>query len=118
MSSLTGRPLRDNERETPVATADPKTLAGNKPPSGQEPVAQYLSKVKADLAAEGLPTSAPHAVIALLAEQNGKGGLRSHGQEIARAIAEPIGLAQGAQNPLSAWPARAHTGRRARRLPG
>jgi subtilisin family serine protease len=80
------------------AVVGPEVLAGRTAPTGQERVSQYLAGVKSELAAAGLPTRAPNARIALVNEavENDR-TLMDHGQAVARAIAGPIGLAQGAE---------------------
>jgi hypothetical protein len=81
-----------------TALVGKETLAGHTASTRQEPVAQYLASVKSKLAAAGLPTRAPNARIALIDEPSKKDGtLYDHGQSEARAIAGPIGLAQGAE---------------------
>lgn len=84
----------DLQPKLPRVSAE--VLAGNTAPSGQEPVSQYLRSVKAQLAAEGLPTSAPHARVVLMNETI-VGNLTDHGERLARTIAGPEALARGAQ---------------------
>jgi hypothetical protein len=65
------------------------------PTPASDRAAAYLADVKARLTAEGLPTSAPHAKIGILRDAY-KGELTGHGAPIARALAGPHALAQGA----------------------
>jgi hypothetical protein len=68
--------------------------AGASAPAGT--VERYLADVKRQLMEKGLPTRAPHVRIALVGETESDGRLDEHGQDVARAIAGPVALAQDA----------------------
>jgi hypothetical protein len=59
-------------------------------------VERYLADVKRQLREKGLPTSAPHVRIAVMEDTGHDGRLLEHGEDVARAVAGPVGLAQDA----------------------
>ncbi len=85
----------DSRSSVSTRTAMNRALTELASPPATNPYAQYVDSVRKDLSAAGLPTKAPN-VRTVVCDID-----KVHGEKVARSLAGPIGLGQGAEGHLT-----------------